>query len=179
MTMLWQIVIHTPVWVWGLLLLVLWLGWRDLQDRAIAPARLAILPAVATCVSLVNILTSATPALALPAWLVAVALAMPLGAVIGAHRRLDAQAQPRRLVLAGSWFSMALGLTIFCVRYAMGVAVARQPALAADTLWIIAANAVGGAMTGIGAGWLACLVVRYRRALRAGAASPVAATSAA
>lgn len=178
MTMMWQILIHTPIWVWALLGLVLWLGWRDLYDRTIPPARLIALPAVATSISLFNILTSAQPALSAPAWLLAVAVALPLGMLIGRWRKLDVDPQGRRLKLAGSWFSMTLGLTIFAVRYAMGVAVGRDPALAADTAWVIAAGAVGGAIAGIGIGWLACLMIRYRRAATLDAARPALAAAA-
>ena len=172
MDLMWQIVIRTPVWVWGLLAVLLWLGWRDLRDRVITPAQLAILPGVAASISLVNVLTSAGLAIALPAWLMALALAAPLGALIGSRRHLDVQRRPNRLVLAGSWFAMALGLTVFCLRYAMAVAVARHPGLAADAAWIAAASAVGGAVSGIGIGWLASLLARYRHALRGGDAAP-------
>ena len=34
-----QIVVHTPLWVWPLMLLVLWLGWLGL--RPVVPGRLS------------------------------------------------------------------------------------------------------------------------------------------
>src|SRR6476659_1650980 len=42
-----DIVLHTPLWVWPLLALVLWLGWWGRQPRTVPPLRLAILPMVA------------------------------------------------------------------------------------------------------------------------------------
>ncbi|WP_178133578.1 DUF6622 family protein [Vineibacter terrae] len=163
-----QTFLHTPVWVWGLLALVLWLGWRGLQVQTVAPVRLAILPAVAVSVSLFNAMSTAHPALSVPAWLLAACLAAPLGGLIAARRGLSVASGQGQLQLAGSWFPMALGLSIFVVRYAMGVAVGRQPSLAADLTWIVAAAAIGGAIAGIGLGWLARLLLRYRRALRTG-----------
>ena len=142
-------------------------GWRDLRARTIAPGRLAILPVVATSISLFNALTSSLPLLSVPAWILALAAGAPLGLLIGRRRRLEVEAGQHRMWLAGSWFSMALGLSIFAIRYAMGVTVALNPGLARDPLWTICANAVGGIVAGIGAGWMACLVMRYRRAVQA------------
>ena len=170
----WQILVHTPWWVWGLLVLVSWLGWRSLQARATTPAQLAILPAIAASVSLVSAATSVTASLALPSWLLALGLASPLGVRIGQKRRLEIGTGPRPLWLAGSRFPMALGLSIFVIRYAMGVAVARNPALAGEIMWIVGANALGGAVAGLGLGWLASLLLRYRRALDA--ADPITAS---
>jgi len=167
MTIVWQILINTPLWVWALLGLVLWLGWRDLRARTIAPGRLAILPLVAASISLFNVVTSAQPALSVPAWLLALAAGAPLGLLIGRRRRLEVEPGQRRMWLAGSCFSMALGLSIFAVRYAMGVTVALDPGLGRDALWIISANAIAGTVAGIGAGWMACLMMRYRRAVQA------------
>jgi len=167
MTMVWQILINTPLWVWALLGLLLWLGWRDLRTRTIAPGRLAILPAVAGSISLFNVLTSAQPTLSVPAWLIALAAAAPLGWPIGRRRRLEVDASRRRMWLTGSWFSMTLGLSIFAIRYVMGVTVALNPALARDVLWIVSANAIGGIVAGVGMGWMANLMIRYRRAIQA------------
>jgi hypothetical protein len=166
MTIAWQIAINTPLWVWALLGLLLWLGWRDLRARTVAPGRLAILPAVAGSISLFNVLTSAQSALAVPAWLLALAAGVPLGLLIARRRRLEVDADEGRMWLAGSWFSMALGLSIFAIRYAMAVTAAFNPGVAREALWIVCANALGGIVAGIGVGWMACLLLRYRRAVQ-------------
>jgi hypothetical protein len=167
MTIAWQIVINTPLWVWALLGLLLWLGWRDLRARTVAPGRLAILPLVAGSISLVNVLTSARPALAVPAWLLALAAGVPLGFVVARRRRLQVDADRGRMWLAGSWFSMAVGLSIFAIRYAMAVTAAFNPGVAREAPWIVSANALGGIVAGIGLGWMAGLLLRYRRAAQA------------
>lgn len=164
--MLGQILIHTPIWVWALLAMVLWLGWRDLRVCTIRPVRLAILPTIGTTMSLFSIVTSAQPLLSVPAWVLATAAGVPLGMLIARRRRL-AVTPDQRLWLAGSWFSMLFGLAIFAVRYVMGVEAALHPGLARDPAWIVANTAIGGVVTGVGLGWLAFLVMRYRRALRA------------
>lgn len=166
MTTAWQVVSHTPPWVWGLLAVLLWLGWRDLGARTTSPCRLAILPAVALVTSLLGAATATMPALSLPVWLAGLSAGLPAGLLIAQRRQL-ALAPGRALRLSGGWFSLVLGLSIFTIRYAMGVAVARQPALAGDPQWIVAAHVVGGIVAGIGLGWATGLVTRYRRLVRA------------
>jgi hypothetical protein len=170
MTALEQILSQTPVWVWPLLGLLLWLGWRDLRPRAVPPWRLAILPVAASGIALAGVATSPRPATALVAWLAVFVAALPAGTAIAARRRIGVDGA--RLSLAGSWFSMALGLTVFTLRFAMGVAGGRNPALASDLLWIVAGSALGGAVAGLGVGWLAGLLRRYRRARQASTELP-------
>ncbi|MGO4839398.1 DUF2306 domain-containing protein, partial [Rhizobiaceae sp. 2RAB30] len=47
-----DIVTHTPLWVWPLLLYVLYAGWKATRDRVVAPWRLLVMPAVATGLAL-------------------------------------------------------------------------------------------------------------------------------
>ena len=74
-----QIIVHTPLWVWPLMLFVLWLGWWGLQPRTLPPARLAILPLVGVGTSLAAVAQSMKPGLALAGWAVALIAALPLG----------------------------------------------------------------------------------------------------
>ncbi|TWT03054.1 DUF6622 family protein [Reyranella sp. CPCC 100927] len=161
-----QTIIHTPVWVWALLALILWLGWSGLRTRTVVPGRLAILPVVATSISLFNALTSAQPLLAMPVWLVGLSVGAPLGVLIARQRGLEVEPNGLRVRLAGSWFPMVLGLSIFTIRYGMGVTAAFHPAWVRDPAWVITASAVSGVVAGIALGWLACLLLRHRRALR-------------
>ncbi|HKU96919.1 MAG TPA: DUF6622 family protein [Vineibacter sp.] len=161
-----QTIIHTPVWVWALLGLVLWLGWSGLRTRTVVPGRLAILPVVATSISLFNAVTSAQPLLAIPVWVVALSIGSPLGVLIARQRSLEVEPDGRRVRLTGSWFPMVLGLSIFSIRYGMGVTAAFHPTWVRELTWVITASAVSGAVAGIALGWLACLLLRRRQALR-------------
>jgi len=62
-----QVVIYTPLWVWPLLLLVLWQGWRGLNPARMSPSRLAVLPLVGLISSLVGLAQAVQPGLALAA----------------------------------------------------------------------------------------------------------------
>jgi hypothetical protein len=58
---------------------------------------------------------------------------------------------------------IVLGISIFVVRYALGVLFGVLPALRVEPLWICLSGGVGGAVAGIGVGWLANLLLRARR----------------
>jgi hypothetical protein len=158
-----QIVTNTPLWVWPLMLIVLWLGWRDLQSRTLPPARLAILPLVSVGSSIAGIAQSMQPGLAFAGWAVALLAALPLGYAIGGRRAVRLRPEDGRLEVAGGWFALCFGLSIFVVRYALGVLFGVLPALRAEVLWICLSGGVGGFVAGIGMGWLANLLLRARR----------------
>lgn len=161
-----QIVVNTPLWVWPLMLLVLWLGWRGLQPRTLPPARLAILPLVGLGTSLAGIAQSLQPGLAFAGWAAALLAALPLGWAIGSRRAVRLRPEDGRLEVAGGWFALGFGISIFVVRYTLGVLSGVMPYLRAEPFWIVLSGGVGGAVTGIGLGWLANLALRaYRPAV--------------
>jgi len=162
-----QIVSNTPLWVWPLMLFVLWLGVQGLRPRIIPWWRLAILPLVGLTTSLGGVAQSANPAWATIGWGLALLACLPLGWAIGQDRPLRVRPEDGRLEIAGGWFALIFGLSIFAVRYAMGVLFGVLPGLRAETLWIYFSGAVGGAVAGIGIGWLANLLRRARRAMAA------------
>jgi hypothetical protein len=161
-----QIVVNTPLWVWPLMLFVLWLGWRGLQPRTMPPARLAILPLVGLATSLAGIAQSLQPGLAFAGWAVALLAALPLGWAIGTRRSVRLRPEGGRLEVAGGWFALGFGISIFAVRYTLGVLSGVMPHLRAEPLWIVLSGGVGGIVTGIGVGWLVNLLLRaYRPAV--------------
>jgi hypothetical protein len=157
-----QIVANTPLWVWPLMLFVMWLGWWGLQPRILPPSRLAILPMVGVGTSLASIAQSLQPGLAVAGWAVALIAALPLGYLIGSRRAVSL-ADNGRIAIAGGWFALCFGVSIFAVRYALGVLFGVMPALRADPFWIVLSGGVGGVVTGIGLGWLANLLLRTYR----------------
>src|SRR5471030_692283 len=158
-----QIVAHTPLWVWPLMAFVLWLGWWGLQSRIVPPRRFIILPLVGLATSLSGVVQSAQPGLAAASCAVALLAALPLGHAIGRRRNVRMLGDGR-LEIAGGWFMLGFGLSIFAARYALGVLFGVMPALKVLPPWIVVSGAVGGAIAGIGLGWLSGLVVRARGA---------------
>ncbi len=156
-----QIVTNTPLWVWPLMVLVLALGWYGLKPRTVPPLRLAILPLVGLGTSVATWLQSARPGLAMAGWALALLVALPLGYAIGRRRAVRALPDGR-LEIAGGWFMLLFGISIFAARYALGVLFGVLPALKGELLWIAMSGGVGGVIAGIGLGWLAGLLWRGR-----------------
>jgi len=157
-----QIVAHTPLWVWPVFVLVLGLGLLGLRPRTLPPWRLGILPLVGIGTSLSGIVQSPQPALASAAWFVALLAGLPLGHSAG-RRRPARLLEDGRLAVAGGWFMLLFGVSIFAVRYTLGVLFGVVPALKAEPVWIGLAAGAGGVIAGIGIGWLAGLLLQARR----------------
>ena len=130
-----QIVANTPLWVWPLMVFVVGLGCYGLRLRTVTPWRLGILPMVGLGTSLAGIVQSARPGLALAGWSLALLAAAPLGYGIG-RRRAVRLLDGGRLAIAGGWFMLLFGLSIFAVRYALGVLFGVAPALRVEPFWI-------------------------------------------
>jgi len=118
-----------------------------------------VLPAVSLVTSLSGIAQSANPAGAAAGWGLALLAFLPLGWAFGQGRPVRLRSEDSKLEIAGGWFALLFGVSIFAVRYAMGV----LPALRAEPLWIYLSGAVGGMVAGFGIGWLANLLRRARR----------------
>jgi pimeloyl-ACP methyl ester carboxylesterase len=158
-----DIVLHTPLWVWPLLALVLWLGWSARLARTVHPLRLAALPLVGLGMTAAGILQSAMPRVTLAGWLVGLLLTLPAGFAVG--RRRDVRHEPGgRVWVDGGWFALGFAISIFVARYALGVTFGIWPQLARQPEWILGAGIVGGVIAGVGLGWLAGLLLRNRRA---------------
>jgi hypothetical protein len=158
-----QIVSHTPLWVWAVMGAVIALGLYGLRPRIVPPWRLAILPLVGVTTSVTAVVQSARPALAFVACMLALLASLPVGHALG--RRRPAQwLQDGRLEIAGGWFMLLFAVSIFAVRYALGVLFGVAPTLKAEPLWIGLSAGASGVIAGIGMGWLAGLLFRGRRA---------------
>ena len=159
MPSLFQIVTNTPLWVWPLMVLVVWLGVLGLKPRVIPLWRVAVLPMVGLVTSLTGIAQASHPGLAAAGWLVALLAGLPLGRALGLRRAVR-RLEDGRLEMAGGWFMLGFGLSIFAARYALGVLFGVLPALKAEPLWIVLSGGVGGIVAGIGIGWLAGVYLR-------------------
>lgn len=147
-----QIVARTPQWVWGLLGGLVALGLYNSRTRAMAPQRVWIMPGVMTALALYGVTAAfagAALAVALAAWGLG---ALVTGVLIGrraasARDRFDAASA--QVVVAGSWLTLALALSIFLLKYGVGVELSLDPSAARSVGFALAIGGVYGALSGL------------------------------
>jgi len=132
--MLLQIVQHTPVWVWGLLAALVALGLSQVRTREISMVRITILPLVLLALSFIGVVsTFAHATIAILAWAVGVTAAIALGRQFMKVRGASWSSETGLLHVPGSWLPLALIVTLFLIKYGVGVTLAMNHAMAADT----------------------------------------------
>jgi hypothetical protein len=126
------VVIHTPIWVWPLYGLLLFLGLQRTCDSTVSLPRLLILPLVVALLAILSFVFAG------PGALPAALLGLVIGGTVG--WRLEPSNATRRLPdgklwLRGEWWTFAQIVLVLTSRYATNVVGAVDPALGADLGW--------------------------------------------
>lgn len=167
-----QILTHTPATAWAILAGLIVLGLLQTRDLVVSRTRVLMLPVAMSALSLHGTLKAFAAAtgglLVLPAWAAGFALGWAANGVLRWPGRVQALV-PGRWRVSGSWAPLALMLTIFCLRYAVAVALVLQPALGTDLGFAAGCALLYGAASGL-------LAARAHRVLghRVGATAPAA-----
>ena len=161
--MLQQILTHTPLWVWAVLVFLLYRGLLASVDREIALKRVFVIPVVMFALALQGIVSGfgAVPAAA-SAW-----FACMLAGVALAWRAFDRDSvriDPLRRVISqrGSWTPLLLMMGIFCTKYLVGVTLAMTPQLRQEAAFVMTVCALYGVFNGIFIGRLMRIFAIYR-----------------
>ena len=155
-----QIITHTPHWVWGVFVLLLWLGGRQMRSSTQGLRRVIALPLGKAALSLVGAVSAFGGQLAvLMSWAMA-ATACAMGAMatpLPRNTRFDSTRQTFHV--PGSALPLVLMLSIFTLKYALGVAIAMRPELAKYPALALPCAALLGACSGL----FACRTLRWLR----------------
>jgi hypothetical protein len=148
--MLYQILIHTPRWVWLLLLALLALGLSQAVTRSASLKRITVVPLAMTGLSLYGTVAAfGGDSQILLIWLGAVALMANAVMRLPLPDACRYDPATRRFTLPGSWVPMLLILGLFCTKYVVGVAIAMHPALALDAGFRLGFSTLYGAFSGV------------------------------
>ncbi len=148
--MFYQIITHTPLWIWGLFALLLWLGLRQAMPGSMGLRRITIMPTAMMGLSLYGTVSafSASPAVLVAWFAAAVALAtLVVHQPLPANTRYDSGT--RMFQVQGSWVPLALMVGIFATKYFVGVASAMHLELTQDTAFAPGFSALSGAFSGV------------------------------
>ena len=148
--MIYQIIIHTPVWVWALLALLLWLGIKQSLPGQPSLLRITVVPLVLTSLSLFGTVSAfgSAPAVMLT-WLAAAAVLATgvLQRPLPDATRFDART--RTFQVPGSWVPLALMMGIFANKYVVGVTLNMHPEVAHEAIFTLGFSALYGAFSGV------------------------------
>ena len=157
----------TPLWVWGLLAALTWLGLSQARARTAGLARVTFMPVAMTGLSLWGTASafggSPQAGSVLLAWLAAATLSLAATSPMAAPAGARYDTRTRLFGLPGSWVPMTLILGIFLVKYIVGVDLAMQSGLAREARYALPTAALYGLFSGIFIGRAARL---WRLALR-------------
>ncbi|MEI8156518.1 MAG: DUF6622 family protein [Burkholderiales bacterium] len=147
--MLMQILSGTPKWVFVLFVALLWLGMQQMLPRRVGLSRATIAPLALTCLSLYGV-TSAfgESPLAILGWLGGAAVAFAASIQLLSSTAIQYDATHRRFQLPGSMVPLALFMGIFFTKYAVGVSLSMQPALARDVNFALTISTLYGVFSG-------------------------------
>ena len=148
--MLLNILTHTPIWVYGLLVGLIALGWQQSRDRKVGIVTPFILPVAMLFLSLFGVVKDfGLSAVTFTLWL----LALVLVAAVGYHVKTNSNdrfyAKSRTFFLAGSWWYLIFILLIFVLKYSVGVFAALGVAFTAERLYLTLMPIAYGALSGV------------------------------
>jgi len=155
-----QVLVHTPPWVWILLAYLVWQGIKSMQPRKAPIWRALIVPVVfiAWGVSRIGLGHQASQ-WPLLAWIAAALVLLPLGVLT--PRPFDVDHKTGEIIRPGSAFALIRNLVVFTLQYAVSVISAID---AGDrALAIIVGRAISGATAGYFFGSMIALLLAYRR----------------
>jgi hypothetical protein len=154
-----MVIVHTPLWVWGLYALLLFLGLQRTRDSIVPLWRMLILPVVVTLLALSSVIGAELDAVS------ATLLGLAAGAVAGWP--LERPGSVRRLPggtlwLRGEWLSLVQIVLVLIARYVTNAVGAMNPVLSADPVWHFGTLFVCSLLSGIFLGRTAKRISRPR-----------------
>ncbi|WP_027545533.1 DUF6622 family protein [Bradyrhizobium sp. WSM2254] len=160
MTFAYQVLVHTPLWVFALFAYLVWQGIKAMQPRTTSIWRALIVPVVFIVWGMSRIgfghRDSVWP---LVAWIAAALALLPLGVLT--PRPFDVDHTTGQIIRPGSAFALIRNLIVFALQYAVGVISAID---ASDrALAIIIGRAISGATACYFIGSTIALLIAYRR----------------
>ncbi|MCK1383722.1 DUF6622 family protein [Bradyrhizobium sp. 21] len=155
-----QVLVHTPLWVWTLFAYLVWQGIKAMQPRRTPIWRALIVPAVFIVWGVSRIgFGHQDGTWPLIAWIAAALALLPLGVLT--PRPFDVDHTTGEIIRPGSAFALVRNLVVFSLQYTVGVITAIN---AGDrALAFIAGRAISGATAGYFIGLTIALLIAYRR----------------
>ncbi len=155
-----QVLIHTPLYVWALLAFLVWHGVKSMQPNRAPIWRALIVPVVFIVWGISRIgfgpQGSAAP---LVAWIAAALALLPFGVLT--PRPFDVDHVTGEIIRPGSVFALVRNLVVFSLQYT--VSVISAVSVGDRAMAAIIGRAISGATAGFFIGSTIALLIAYRR----------------
>ena len=147
--MIFEILTHTPLWVYGLFVGLIFVGWQQTHDRFVKQPTLLILPLGMLALSFFGATSSFGYSLTIMLlWLVGVLISTLIGLFLFSASSASYQVQSASFKVPGSWWPMIFIMAIFFTKYAVGVLTSIQPELFTNTALVLSLAAFYGILSG-------------------------------
>jgi hypothetical protein len=145
-----QILAHTPLWVFGLFVFLILLGWQQSRDRVVKNQVIFLLPIGMLILSFVG-LTSSFGLSLLPVllWTTSLLLLLYINFRFFPLRIVQHDKVENKYQLQGSWTPLILMMAIFFTKYLVGVASALKPDLLVSLQFVVVLSLLYGTFSGI------------------------------
>ena len=148
--MFFMIMSNVPVWVWVLFVALVGLGLIQIRARQMTSARAFLLPLGLTVLSLSGVVSNFGAKLPpVSAWLVALVASALAAKALGVWRGASWSAASSRFQVPGSWLPLVLIVSIFVVKFYVGVNVAMHPELKTNTQFSLIVCLIYGVFSGV------------------------------
>jgi hypothetical protein len=145
-----QIITRTPLWVWGLFLVLIYFGIQQTKTRELPKRRIAILPIIMISLSLAGILsTFGANWIGLAGWLMAAALVVVISQQIKSNGNITFSPATQKFSVPGSWLPLGLMMTIFFTKFIVSVSLSIRPEFSKMTVFIFASSFIYGWLSSI------------------------------
>ena len=156
-----QSLIHTPWWVYLLLVYLIFIGIKARETGVVSIYKLAILPIIFLMMSIESMTSHfKIESLSIATWLISILIGAIIGILLVYKSKIRVDREKKLLELPGSWTTLILILAIFMAKYYCGYALSKDPGAVINTSTEILVLALSGICTGTFAGRM--LIYLYR-----------------
>lgn len=163
METIWQTAVHTPWWVYLLLLYLISIGIRASKTNIVLLKKLFIIPIIITFMSVHTLIASfAISAFTITTWSGAILIGTILGWLQIYRLTLKVDKQHALIQVPGTWSTMIIIIIIFATKYYFGYELSVDPNLVDQTGFEFSMLTVSGVCSGLFIGRLLCYLYRFQ-----------------
>ncbi len=146
-----EILQGTPKWVFVLFFVLLYLGCTQSRDREVSRFKIAILPICMIGLSIYGVVSAfgLQDSESLIWWLSGLAAAGVMSWLLPRPLGVSYSEKESTYTIPGSWAPLMLMMSIFCIKYGVGVTFARQLPVANDIVFIALVCSSYGLVSGL------------------------------